>query len=46
MDTLCPRGLVAVGPALLADPDWAKKVHVGEVANLRGFSPAALDTLV
>ena len=38
--------LVAVGRALLADPDWAKKVHVREVANLRSFSPAALNTLV
>ncbi len=38
--------LVAVGRALLADPDWATKVRAGDVANLRGFSPAALDTLV
>ena len=37
--------LVAVGRALLADPQWAAKIHHGELANLQGFTPAALQTL-
>ena len=37
--------LVAVGRALLADPQWAAKVHRGEQTALRGFSPAALGEL-
>ncbi len=37
--------LVAVGRALLADPQWAAKIHHGELATLHGFTPAALQTL-
>lgn len=37
--------LVAVGRALLADPDWALKVQQGHLAELQGFSAAALGAL-
>lgn len=37
--------LVAVGRALIADPDWVAKVRDGRAAELRGFTPAALQTL-
>jgi 2,4-dienoyl-CoA reductase-like NADH-dependent reductase (Old Yellow Enzyme family) len=38
--------LVAVGRALISDPDWAAKVRDGRTAELSDFSPAALATLV
>lgn len=38
--------LVAVGRALISDPDWAVKVRDGRTAELSDFSPAALATLV
>ncbi len=38
--------LVAVGRALLADPQWAEKVHSGNRASLHGFTPAALRELI
>ncbi|MGC8518936.1 MAG: NADH:flavin oxidoreductase [Steroidobacteraceae bacterium] len=38
--------LVAVGRAVLADPQWAAKIHRNELATLQGFTPAALRTLV
>ena len=38
--------LVAVGRALLGDPDWAAKVRDGRTDELSSFSPAALATLV
>ncbi len=37
--------LVAVGRALLADADWARKINEGRLAELRGFSQEALATL-
>ncbi len=37
--------LVAVGRALLADPDWIKKVTEGRMNDLKGFSKEALATL-
>jgi len=37
--------LVAVGRALIADPDWAAKIRDGHAGELRGFTPAALQTL-
>jgi len=37
--------LVGVGRALLADPEWARKVHAGLLSELSGFSKAALATL-
>jgi 2,4-dienoyl-CoA reductase-like NADH-dependent reductase (Old Yellow Enzyme family) len=37
--------LVAVGRALLADPQWAAKVHQGRTAELRDFSREALAVL-
>ncbi|GFN31686.1 NADH:flavin oxidoreductase [Paenibacillus xylaniclasticus] len=37
--------LVAVGRALLADPEWAEKVRTGRVEELKPFSPEALRTL-
>ena len=38
--------LVAVGRALISDPDWAVKVRDGRTAELSDFSPAALAALV
>lgn len=37
--------LVAVGRALLADPDWAAKVRAGRLAELQGFEPTVLQRL-
>jgi len=37
--------LVAVGRALISDPDWAVKVRDGRNSELSDFSPAALATL-
>jgi 2,4-dienoyl-CoA reductase-like NADH-dependent reductase (Old Yellow Enzyme family) len=37
--------LVAVGRALLADADWARKINEGRLSELRGFSKSALATL-
>ena len=38
--------LIAVGRALLGDPDWAEKVRDGRLSELNDFSPAALAELV
>ena len=38
--------LVAVGRALISDPDWAVKVRDRRTAELSDFSPASLATLV
>jgi 2,4-dienoyl-CoA reductase-like NADH-dependent reductase (Old Yellow Enzyme family) len=38
--------LIAVGRALLADPQWLVKVRSGDVSELKGFSPASLLELV
>ena len=38
--------LVAVGRALISDPDWALKVRDGRMDELSDFSPAALASLV
>lgn len=38
--------LVAVGRALLANPDWGNKVRDGKEADLRPFEPASLAELV
>ncbi len=37
--------LIAVGRALLADPEWARKVHRGATDELRDFDAAALREL-
>lgn len=37
--------LVAVGRALLADPDWAAKIHEGRIDDIGVFTPEALKTL-
>ena len=37
--------LVAIGRALLHDPNWAKKVQDGKFSELLPFTPAALATL-
>lgn len=37
--------LVAVGRALLADPDWVRKVRAGRSADLRGFQKDDLSKL-
>lgn len=38
--------LIAVGRALLGDPEWVTKVRNGDKENLRGFTAAALAELV
>jgi 2,4-dienoyl-CoA reductase-like NADH-dependent reductase (Old Yellow Enzyme family) len=38
--------LIAVGRALLSDPSWARKVHSGEFAALKGFEVSSLAELV
>lgn len=38
--------LIAVGRALLVDPDWVRKVRDGDHESLADFSPAALGELV
>jgi 2,4-dienoyl-CoA reductase-like NADH-dependent reductase (Old Yellow Enzyme family) len=38
--------LIAVGRALLADPEWIKKVTQGRINELKGFTKEALATLV
>jgi 2,4-dienoyl-CoA reductase-like NADH-dependent reductase (Old Yellow Enzyme family) len=38
--------LIAVGRALLSDPAWARKVHKGDFAALKGFETSALAELV
>jgi len=38
--------LIAVGRALLSDPQWVKKVRQGDRGALKGFTPAALTELV
>ena len=38
--------LIAVGRALLSDPEWALKIHAGDQGGLRDFTPAAMAELV
>lgn len=38
--------LIAVGRALLNDPEWVRKVKTGDTASLRNFDPASLGQLV
>ena len=38
--------LIAVGRALLGDPDWVNKVRSGDAAGMKDFSAAALGELV
>ncbi|MDM0119993.1 hypothetical protein [Variovorax arabinosiphilus] len=38
--------LIAVGRALLGDPDWISKIQSGDYTNLKGFDAAALSALV
>ena len=37
--------LIAVGRALLPDPNWAAKVRAGDSAGLKSFAPADMATL-
>lgn len=37
--------LVAVGRALISDPDWVKKIQAGEMESLTGFDKNHLQTL-
>ena len=52
LDTLVHRmergefDLIAVGRALLSDPQWVTKVRAGDQVNLRDFTAAALGELV
>ena len=38
--------LIAVGRALLTDPQWTHKVKAGDYEDLLGFDPASLAELV
>jgi 2,4-dienoyl-CoA reductase-like NADH-dependent reductase (Old Yellow Enzyme family) len=38
--------LVAVGRALIANPDWAEKVRAGRLDKLVAYEPKALETLI
>lgn len=38
--------LIAVGRALISDPQWVAKVRAGNADGLKGFEPAALGELV
>jgi len=38
--------LIAVGRAILTDPNWVKKIKAGDSANLKGFEASALAELV
>ena len=38
--------LIAVGRALISDPEWAAKVRAGDTAGLKGFDASALAELV
>ena len=38
--------LIAVGRALISDPDWVAKVKAGDTDRLKGFAPASLKELV
>lgn len=38
--------LIAIGRALIANPDWVRKVAAGRVAELKDFSKEMLDTLI
>jgi 2,4-dienoyl-CoA reductase-like NADH-dependent reductase (Old Yellow Enzyme family) len=47
--TMMERGdfdLIAIGRALIANPDWANKVKAGKLDELEPFSPEKLATLV
>jgi 2,4-dienoyl-CoA reductase-like NADH-dependent reductase (Old Yellow Enzyme family) len=38
--------LIAVGRALLGDPEWVTKIRAGADTDLRDFNPAAIAELV
>lgn len=38
--------LIAVGRALLSDPEWVEKIHAGDRAGLRDFTAASMARLV
>ncbi len=38
--------LIAVGRALISDPNWVEKVRAGATGDLTGFEPSALSELV
>ncbi len=38
--------LIAVGRALISDPDWVRKIESGDTAGLRGFEAKSLAELV
>lgn len=37
--------MIAVGRALITDPQWVKKIWTGDAADLKGFTPDSLQTL-
>ena len=38
--------LIAVGRALISDPDWGKKIHKGKGDSISVFTPENLKTLL
>ena len=38
--------LIAVGRALIVNPDWAKQIHDGHLDRLKPYSPEELTELV
>jgi len=36
--------IAAVGRAILSDPEWARKVHTGRIADILPFTAANLDS--
>ncbi|WP_231937308.1 beta/alpha barrel domain-containing protein [Caballeronia udeis] len=37
--------LIAIGRAILSDPEWVTKIRSGDTSSLKDFSPAALGEL-
>lgn len=49
IETALARGdfdLLAVGRALLADPEWAEKIRTGRLAETQGYDKSQLETLI
>jgi len=38
--------LVAIGRALITNPDWAEKIRTGHPDRLVAYEPKALETLI
>jgi 2,4-dienoyl-CoA reductase-like NADH-dependent reductase (Old Yellow Enzyme family) len=42
----CDFDLVAIGRALIANPDRAEKVYAGQIDQLVAYEPKSLETLL